>query len=131
MCSVKPEKKEINRTRLSVSGDRLDYPGEVATPTANVLFSKLLFNSGIFTKGARFMTIDISNFCLMTPLKRPEYIHIYIRDISDKIISEYKLKEKEEANWEIYIVGNRSMYGLPQSGLLANELPEKRLNKPG
>ena len=88
MCSVKPEKKEINRTRLSVSGDRLDYPGEVATPTANVLVSKLLFNSVISTKGARFMTIYISNFYLMNPLKRPEYIRIHIRDILDEIIAE-------------------------------------------
>ena len=100
-------------------------------PTSNIMVAKLLFNSIISTKGDIFMTTDKSNFYLMTPLKRPEYIHIYIRDISDKIISEYKLKEKEEANGAIYIVGNRSMYGLPQSGLLANELPEKRLNKPG
>ena len=31
----------------------------------------------------------------------------------------------------IYIEANRGMYGLPQAGLLANELLEKRLNKRG
>jgi hypothetical protein len=31
----------------------------------------------------------------------------------------------------IYIQANRGMYGLPQSGLLANELLEKQLNKIG
>ena len=31
----------------------------------------------------------------------------------------------------VYIQANRGMYGLPQSGLLANELLEKRLNKRG
>ena len=31
----------------------------------------------------------------MTPLKRPEHIHIHIRDISDEIIKEYTLKEKQ------------------------------------
>ena len=71
MCSVRPEKKEKNRTRFIVGGDKMDYPGEVATPTADMLVAKILFNGIISTKVARFMTIDISNFYLMKPLKRP------------------------------------------------------------
>ena len=69
--SVPPEKKEKNRTRFTVGEDKIDYPGEVATPMADILITKILFNSIISTKGARFMTIDISNFYLMKPLKRP------------------------------------------------------------
>ena len=34
-------------------------------------------------------------------------------------------------NGPVHIVANRGMYSLPQSGLLANELLEKRLNKRG
>ena len=60
-----------------------------------MLAAKILFNSVISTKGVRFMTIDISNFYLMTPLKRPEYIRIHIREIPDEIIIEYKIKEKQ------------------------------------
>ena len=30
LCKVRPEKKEKNRTRLTVGGDHIDYPGEVA-----------------------------------------------------------------------------------------------------
>ena len=63
--------REKNRTRFIVDGDRIDYPGEVATPMADIIVVKILFNSVISTKGARFMTIDISNFYLMTPLKLP------------------------------------------------------------
>ena len=59
---MRPYKKEKNRTRVTVGGDQIDYPGELATPTADMLVSKLLFNSVIFTKGAKFMTIDISKF---------------------------------------------------------------------
>ena len=77
------------------------------------------------------MTMDISNFYLMTPLKRPEYIRINIRDIPDEIIEEYNLRSKATTEGAIYIVANRGMYGLPQSGLLANELLEQRLNKRG
>ena len=72
--------------RFTVGADQIYYPGEVATPTADMLVAKILFNSVISTKGARFMTIDISNFYFITPLKQPEYIHIHIRDIPDKII---------------------------------------------
>ena len=40
------------RTRFTVVGNRINYPGAVATPTADMLVAKLLFNSVISTKGA-------------------------------------------------------------------------------
>jgi hypothetical protein len=122
---------EKNRTRFTVGGDPINYPGAVATPTADMLIAKLLFNSVISTKGARFMTIDISDFYLMTPLKRPEFIRISINDIPEEIIIEYKLREIADSKGMVYIQANHGMYGLPQSGLLANELLEKGLNKRG
>jgi hypothetical protein len=131
VCSVRPEKKEKNRTRFTVGGNRINYPGEVATPTADMLVAKMLFNSVISTKGARFMTMDISNFYLMTPLTRPEYIRISLKDIPEEIIIEYKLREIADDKGQVYIQANKGMYGLPQSGRLANELLEKRLNKRG
>jgi hypothetical protein len=91
VCTVRPEKKEPNRTRFVVGGDRINYPGEVATPTADMLVTKILLNSVISTPGARFMTMDISDFYLNTPMQRPEYIRLNIRDIPREIIDEYKL----------------------------------------
>ena len=82
------EKQEKNRTRFPLGRDKVDYPGEVSTPTADMLFAKILFNNIISTKGSRFMTINISNFHLMTPLKHPEYIRINCRYIPDEIIKE-------------------------------------------
>ena len=131
VCTVRPEKKEQNRTRFVVGGNKINYPGEVATPTAEMLVAKLLFNSVVSTAGAKFMTMDISNFYLMTPLKRPEYIRMKMSDIPDEIINEYKLRSIVSKEGSIYIMAIRGMYGLPQSGLLANELLEKRLNKHG
>ena len=98
-----------------VGADRINYPGEVATPTADILVAKLLFNSVVSTKDAKLMTMDISNFYLMTPLKRPEYIRINIKDIPEEIISEYNLREIALPNRSVHIVANRGMYGLPQS----------------
>eukprot|EP00804_Cyclotella_cryptica_P009172 CCRYP_003222-RA/>CCRYP_003222-RA protein AED:0.45 eAED:0.45 QI:0/-1/0/1/-1/1/1/0/129 len=89
VCTIRPEKKEPNRTRLMVGGGRINYPGEVATPTADMLAAKILFNSVISTANARFMTMDISNFYLNTPLKRPEYIRMKLSNIPEEIITEY------------------------------------------
>ncbi len=115
-----------------MGGDRINYTGKVATPTTEMLVAKMLFNSVIFIKCARFMTIDISNFYLMTPLHCPEFIQIKLIDIPNEVVREYKLKEKATNNSSIYIRAKHSMYGLPQAGLLlANELLKKCLNKHG
>jgi len=125
VCSVRPEKKEKNRTRFTVGGDRKNYPGAVATTTTEMIVAKLLFSSVLSTKGVRFMTIDISDFYLVTTLKQPEFIRISINNIPEEIIIEYKLREIADSKGMVYIQANRGMYGLPQSGLLANELLEK------
>ena len=58
----------------------------------------------------------------MTPLKRPEYIHISIKDIPDIIINQYKLKDIADKNGSVHIQANCNMYGLLQACLLANDL---------
>jgi hypothetical protein len=96
-----------------------------------MLVAKLLFNSVVSTPGAKFMTMDISNFYLMTPLLRPEYLRIKLTDIPDEIIQEYRLHTLVNAKGFVFVEVTKGMYGLPQAGLLANELLEKRLNKNG
>ena len=74
VCNVRPEKDEVNRTRFVVGDNTIKYPGDVGTPTADMLLAKILFNSVILTKNARFMMEGIKKFYLNTPLKRKEYI---------------------------------------------------------
>ena len=40
VCTVRPDKAEPNRMRFTVGGDRINYPGEVATPTVEMLVAK-------------------------------------------------------------------------------------------
>ena len=96
-----------------------------------MLLAKILFNSVISTKGARFMTGDIKNFYLMTPLKRKEYVKLKLADIPLEVINEYKLRNKVTSDGHVYIELNKGMYGLPQAGLLAQELLIERLAKHG
>ncbi len=92
---------------------------------------KILLNSTISTKGAKCMTIDISNFYLKTQMARQEYIILKTTDIPEEIIKQYKLKDIETSDSYIYCEIKKGMYGLPQSGILAQRLLEERLSKAG
>jgi hypothetical protein len=130
-CNYQPEKEDPHRVRITVGGDRINYPFDVGTPTADMQLVKLLFNSIVSTPGAKFMSLDISNFYLETPMKRYEYMRMKLQDIPDEIIEQYKLKEKVDKNGFVYVEIRRGMYGLPQAGIIAQELLEKRLNERG
>jgi hypothetical protein len=91
----------------------------------------MLFNSIISTKSTHFMTMDIASFYLMTLSHRSKFIQMKLSDTPNGEIEEYKFKEKAIKNGSIYIRAKRGMYGLPQSGLLANKFLEKQLNKHG
>ena len=91
ICTVQPKKSEKNCTRFTIGGNRINYPGKVATPMANLLVVKILFNRKISMPRAKFMTMDISNFYLNSPLPCSEYIRIKISDIPEEIIKEYHL----------------------------------------
>jgi hypothetical protein len=62
--------------RLVAGGDRVHYPGDAGMPTANLLTIKLLINSNISTMGAKFMTMDIKDFYLNTPMARYKYMRL-------------------------------------------------------
>ena len=74
VVNYRPEKSDPNRVRLTVFGNRINYPGDCGTPTADMLTEKLPINSIISTKGAKFMSIDIKNFYLNTPMSRYDYM---------------------------------------------------------
>ena len=65
--------------------DRLDYQGEVSTKTAGLTTINLLLNSVISSIWAKFMTTDVKNFYLNTPMEEPEYMKIPFRLIPNEI----------------------------------------------
>ena len=88
-CDMKPNKTEIHRTRLTAGGDRINYPEDVGTPTADMTLFKIHANSIISTPGARCIMVDIKDFYLNTPMKRPKFMRLKITDIPDEVIDEY------------------------------------------
>eukprot|EP00804_Cyclotella_cryptica_P005168 CCRYP_014220-RA/>CCRYP_014220-RA protein AED:0.34 eAED:0.40 QI:0/0/0/1/1/1/2/0/380 len=88
-----PEKDDPYGIRLTVGGNRINFPGDCGTPTADMITVKILLNSVISTKNAKFMTIDIKDFYLNTPMARPECMRLKLSDIPTNIIELYKLRD--------------------------------------
>ena len=76
VVNFRPQKKNPNRVRITASGNLIKYPSELTTRTANLTTSKVLWNSILSTKDAKFRGIDIKSFYLETPLDRFEYMRI-------------------------------------------------------
>jgi hypothetical protein len=91
VVAIRTEKAEQKRVRITVGGDRLDYPGETSTDTASLDTIKILINSVLLTPGARMGAIDISNFYIHNNLKEYQYMRFHISMIPQEIIDEYNL----------------------------------------
>ncbi len=77
------------------------------------------------------MTINIKNFHLDTLMVDPEHDRIKVTNIPKEFILEYGLARKEDHNGWIYFEIQRGCYGLPQAGILANNLLCGLLEKEG
>ena len=126
----RPQKTEPNRTRLTVGGNLIEFPGDVSTPTADLTTAKLVINSTISTPKAKFLIGDIKFFYLGTPMARYEYMRLAMEIIPEEIIQQYKLRDISHKGF-IYMEIHRGMYGLPQAGIIANNLLTKRLEPHG
>jgi hypothetical protein len=130
VVDIKDHKDEKERNRLTVGGDQIEYPGDKSTRTAGLTTAKILINSVISTPGANFLAIDIKNFYLNTPLGRFEYMVINLASLPQETIEKYDLSELAQ-DGKVYIEIQKGMYGLPQAGILANELLQRNLAKDG
>jgi hypothetical protein len=126
VCDYKPHKKEKERIRLRVGGDRLDYSSEVETSAADITTFKILINITLSTKDAEMMMIDIHNYYLGKPVSRYEYMRMLLPRFSEEIINRYNLRATAVDGW-VYIEIRKGMYSLKQAGMLANQLLQTRL----
>eukprot|EP00804_Cyclotella_cryptica_P022286 CCRYP_018107-RA/>CCRYP_018107-RA protein AED:0.34 eAED:0.44 QI:0/0/0/1/0/0/3/0/606 len=75
VVGYRPQKDDPNRVRITAGGNLIkDYPRELTTRTADLTTSKILWNSVLSTKGAKFMGLDLKSFYLTAMLDRPEYM---------------------------------------------------------
>ena len=120
VCDYKPQKTEPFRIRLVVGGDKLEYNSDAGSPAASLLETKLLLNSVISDskKGARFLSADLKDFFLATPMDNPEYMRIHWKHIPEDIRLQYKLHDIKSGDY-VYVKIKKGMYGLKQAAILA------------
>ena len=94
VCDYRPLKQEQYRVRLVVGGDKLPYKDDAGSPTATLIETNLLLNSAISgaKQGARFMTCDIKDFFLATPMNNAEYMKIPFSYFPPDIVTRYGLQ---------------------------------------
>jgi hypothetical protein len=123
VCGIRPQKAETHRVRLTAGGDRLDYPGDPSSPAVSTLDAKIHINSTISDahKGARYMTLDIKNFYLGTPMSYYQYIRVHLSLIPLEIIQEYNLHAEQDGY--VYFEIRKGIYGLKEAVLEMERLP--------
>jgi hypothetical protein len=107
------------RVRGTYGGDRCNYPYAASAATASMELVKMLLQS-VVSDGAKFMTIDIKDYYLNTPLQRPEFIRLRLNQLPDEIRHAYHLDKFIFHDSVLFRVDN-TMYGLPQAGLLSQQ----------
>ena len=130
VCEVRSHKADPHRTRITIGRNRVCYPGDVGTLSGSLELIKLITNRVVSRRNARFITFDIKQFYLETPMQSSEYARIKLSNISQEFIDEYDLTKHTCDGW-VYFEILKGCYGLPQAGNLANDIIRVRLKKSG
>ena len=79
VVDFRPQKKDPNRVRITAGGNLIKYAGELTIRTTYLPTTTLLWNSMISTEGARYICLDVGDFCLETPLETHEYMKMPLK----------------------------------------------------
>ena len=121
VVDYRPQKADPNRVRLTAGGNLIEYPGELTTRTADLTTTKILWNSVVSMVDARYLCLDIKNFYLGTPMDWFEYMKMPLSIFPRSIVDQYNLTQ-HALNGFVYLEIRKAIYGLPQAGILANQL---------
>jgi hypothetical protein len=108
------------RVRGTYGGNISDYLGPKAARTADMTSIKILLNA-VASEGAEFMTADIKDFYLGTPMQRTEYMRVHLDQIPPQAREKYVAGGM--ANKDGYVLAeiSKGIYGLAQAGRLAQQ----------
>ena len=101
VVDYRPQKDDPNRVRITAGGSLIIHPGELTTRTADITTSKILWNSVLSAKNAKYMCLDIKKIHLCVTMSRFEYMKISITVFPQHVKEEYNMLEKvyKECVW--------------------------------
>jgi len=108
------------RVRGTYGGDRGDYKGPTAAETADITTVKILLNSVVSDPEGQWMTTDVCDYYLGTPMDTPEYMRVPLKYIPAATMKKHKL-EALVHNSAVVMQLNKGIYGLKQAGRLAQQ----------
>jgi hypothetical protein len=73
VVAYRPQKDDPHCIRITAGGNKIFYPGELTTRTADMTTAKLHWNSVLSNPNAKYMCLDIGNFYLSATLDHYEY----------------------------------------------------------
>jgi hypothetical protein len=119
------------RVRGTAGGNLLTVTYDVSAHTANLEVVKILIHATCSSK-RKWMTIDIKDFYLGTPLPpgQYEYMRIHKSKISAATVSKHNLGPLLHENYFHFEI-RKCLYGLPQSGKLSQDRLVSHLAKHG
>ena len=85
VVDYRPQKDDPNLVRITAGGNLIIYPGELTTITADITTSKILWNSVLSTKNAKYMCLEIQFFYLCAPMSRFEYMQMPINILLQQV----------------------------------------------
>ena len=70
------------------AGGHICVPYSVSTPTGSLEIVKMVINSVLSRRNAKFSAFDVKNFYLDTPMAKPEYVRVQLKYIPQELIDE-------------------------------------------
>ena len=64
----------------------------------------------------------LKGFLFITQVARSEYMHLKLSNLPESVVQNYNLVEKPTSDSYVYVEIKRGMYGLPQAGLIVQQL---------
>jgi hypothetical protein len=114
------EGTKVYRVRGTIGGNHINYHGDTQAFTAAMQTIKLLLNTVVSSDHAKFMTADIKDFYLGTPLPHHEWMRVELKQIPHDVQLKYNLPHFAK-NGAVLMEIMKGIYGLPQAGKLAQD----------
>jgi hypothetical protein len=74
VAAYRPKKSTPHCVQFTCGGNIIEYDGDVSTKTAHLTTVRCHINNVLSAPGAKYMTADLSNFYLETPMDDYEYM---------------------------------------------------------
>ena len=86
IADFRPQKPNPHRIQITVGGSKISVYYDIGTPTADLSTAKILINSILSTRGAKWDGFDLMNMYLNIDLNDYENLRVHTSQITEEFI---------------------------------------------